>query len=255
MNLLESIRISLRALAANKLRSALTMLGIIIGVAAVITLMAAGQGVQVFVTDQFQGIGTNILFVIPGRMEASPGAGPPTRHNIPRPLTMGDVEALNNPLLLPDVARLAPEFDRSATMVVGGRQTTSQVTGVTPDYALVRSWFPVVGSFISQQDLDSRARVVVLGQTVAETLFPDVPYPVGETIRINGMPFQIIGVMEEKGGTFGDQDDVVFVPRTTIANVDLWIEQHIVKVIGNFGFIWTYNTKAKSHNVGMRPNL
>jgi len=213
MNLLESVRVALRALTANKLRSALTMLGIVIGVGAVITLMAAGQGVQVFVTEQFQGIGTNLLFVIPGTMDG--GAGPPMAHSIPRPLTMADVEALADPFRLPDVARVAPELDRSATIVAGGQRTSSQVQGVTPEFVQVRNWYPVVGEFISRHDLDGRARVAVLGQTVVEDLFPDNPYPVGESVRINGVPFRVIGVMEEKGGTFTDQDDVVFVPLTT----------------------------------------
>ncbi|MGD1996594.1 MAG: ABC transporter permease [Anaerolineae bacterium] len=212
MNLLESVRVSLRALAANKLRSVLTMLGIVIGVAAVITLMAAGQGVQLYVTEQFQGIGTNLLFVVPGTLEEG---GPPGTQRFPKPLTMGDVEALSDSFRLPDVARLAPELERSATVVAGGRQASTQVQAVTPEYAQVRNWYPVAGDFISQRDLDGQARVAVLGQTVVEDLFPDNPYPIGERVRINGVPFQVIGIMEEKGGTFGDQDDTVFVPLTT----------------------------------------
>jgi putative ABC transport system permease protein len=128
---------------------------------------------------------------------------------------MGDVEALSDPFRLPDVARVAPELDRSATLVAGGRQASSQVQGVTPAFTQVRNWHPVVGAFISRQDLEGRARVAVLGQTVVEDLFPDNPYPIGETVRINGIPFRVIGVMEEKGGTFTDQDDTVFVPLTT----------------------------------------
>ncbi|MBN1953722.1 MAG: ABC transporter permease [Anaerolineae bacterium] len=213
MNIFESIRIALRALTANKLRSILTMLGIIIGVAAVITLMSAGEGVQVYITEQFQGIGTNLLFIIPGTFEQQ--AGPPSSHRAPQPMTMRDVEALSDPFLLPDVARLAPQLDSVATLVAGGRQSTSQVQGVTPEYPLVRKWYPVVGEFISSQDLEGRSRVAVLGQTVVDNLFPDNPYPIGETIRINNVPFRVIGVMEEKGGTFGDQDNTVFVPLTT----------------------------------------
>ncbi len=211
MSALESLRVSLRALAANKLRSALTMLGIVIGVAAVITLMAAGQGVQVYVTERFQGIGTNLLFVIPGTMETT---GPPG-HNVARRLTMGDVKALSDPLRLPDVARVAPVFERSATVTAGGRRATTQVQGVTPEFEAVRNWHPLVGDFVTPHDLESRARVAVLGQTVVENLFPDNPYPIGETVRINSIPFQVVGVMEEKGGTFTDQDNTVFVPLTT----------------------------------------
>ncbi len=213
MNVLESMRVALRALAANKLRSALTMLGIVIGVAAVITLMAAGQGVQVYVTERFQGIGTNLLFILPGSIDQN--AGPPGQSSQSRPLTMADVRALSDPFRLPDVARVAPELDRTAVVVAGGRETTTQIQGVTPEFVPVRNWQPVVGSFISQQDLEARSRVAVLGQTVVEDLFPDTPYPIGETVRINGIPFRVIGVMEEKGGTFTDQDDVVFVPLTT----------------------------------------
>jgi putative ABC transport system permease protein len=212
MSALESLRLALRALAANKLRAVLTMLGIVIGVGAVITLMAAGEGVQVFVTQQFQGIGTNLLFVIPGQFE---GGGPPGTQRAPRPLTMSDVEALSDPFRLPDVAQVSPELDRPVTLTASGRQAESQVQAVTPNYPQVRNWYPIVGEFISQQDVEGRSRVAVLGQTVVEDLFPNNPYPVGETIRINGIPFRVIGVMEGKGGTFGDQDDTLFVPLTT----------------------------------------
>jgi putative ABC transport system permease protein len=217
MNVSESVRLALRALAANKLRAILTMLGIIIGVGAVITLMAAGEGVQVFITEQFQGIGTNLLFVIPGSFDNSgpPGPGGPSAGATWRPMTMADVEALSDPFRLPDVARVAPELARSATLVAGGRETTTQIEGVTPEFFLVRKWYPVVGEYFTQPDLEARTRVVVLGQTVAEELFPDSPFPIGQSVRINSIPFRVIGVMEEKGGTFADQDDVAFVPLTT----------------------------------------
>jgi putative ABC transport system permease protein len=212
------MRLALRALAANKLRAALTMLGIIIGVGAVITLMAAGEGVQAFITESFQGIGTNLLFVIPGTFDTSgPPSGPPGAGGggTWNPFTMDDVEALSDPFRLPDVARVAPELDRSAVLVASGREHSTQVQGVTPEFAQVRRWYPVVGEFFSRHDLDARASVAVLGQTVAESLFPDNPYPVGETVRINGIPFRVIGIMEERGGSFQDEDNVAFVPLTT----------------------------------------
>jgi putative ABC transport system permease protein len=217
MSVLESVRLALRALAANKLRAILTMLGIIIGVGAVITLMAAGEGVQVFITEQFQGIGTNLLFIIPGSFDSSgpPGPGGPGAGATWNPMTMADVEALSDPYRLPDVARVAPELARSATLVAGGRETTTQIEGVTPEFFLVRKWYPVVGEYFTQPDLEARSRVVILGQTVAEDLFPDTPFPIGQSVRIDGIPFRVIGVMEEKGGTFADQDDVAFVPLTT----------------------------------------
>ncbi|MCS7178372.1 MAG: ABC transporter permease [Anaerolineae bacterium] len=211
MNLAESLRVAWRALGANKLRSALTMLGIVIGVAAVIALMAAGQGVQVFVTEQFQGIGTNLLFILPDVGQRGRFGGPTAL----RSLTMGDVRALSDPLRLPDVARVAPQIDRNGTVTVGGRQIVTTIQGVTPDFVAVRKWRPALGEFITTQDMEGRSRVVVLGKTVAETLFPDNPAPLGETVRINGVPFRVIGMMEEKGGTFADQDNTVFVPLTT----------------------------------------
>ncbi len=212
MNLSESIRVAWRALGANKLRSALTMLGIVIGVAAVIALMAAGQGVQVFVTEQFQGIGSNLLFILPNVGQAGPRGGQPVGL---RSLTMGDVRALSDPLRLPDVARVAPQLDRNATVTAGGRQMLTTLQGVTPEFIQVRKWKPAVGDFITAQDVEGRSRVAVLGKTVAETLFPDNPLPVGETVRINNTPFRVVGIMEEKGGTFTDQDNTVFVPLTT----------------------------------------
>jgi putative ABC transport system permease protein len=155
MNLWESFRVALRALSANKLRSALTMLGIVIGVTAVIALVAAGQGVQASVTDQLRGMGTNLLVVFAGRA----GGG------TPRPLTMGDAEALSDPFALPDVALVAPELSQQATVVAGTNEATTQVSGVTPDYLTVRNWRVAVGEFFTQEDVETRARVAALGQS------------------------------------------------------------------------------------------
>ena len=206
MNLWESLRVALRALGANKLRSALTMLGIVIGVAAVIALVAAGQGVQASVTEQLRGMGTNLLVIYAGRPGASGSF---------RPLTMGDVEALSDPDWLPDVALVAPELSQQATVVAGTEEATSQVLGVTPEYLTVRNWRVAAGEFFTEEDLERRTRVAVLGKVVVETLFPDNPTPIGETVRINGIPFQVIGVMAGKGGSLSNQDNTVFIPLTT----------------------------------------
>ncbi len=206
MNVLESLRTAWRALSASKLRSALTMLGIVIGVAAVIALVGVGQGVQASVTEQLRGMGTNLLVVYAGRVGAGGGA---------RPLTMGDAEALSDPYRLPDVAAVAPELAQPATATAGSAEASTQVLGVTPDYLVVRNWRVEVGEFFGQEDLDQRARVAVLGKVVAETLFPDTPVPVGQTVRINGVPFEVIGVMAEKGGMASNQDNAIFVPLTT----------------------------------------
>jgi putative ABC transport system permease protein len=215
MNILESLRLAFRALAANKLRAALTMLGIIIGVGAVITLMSVGEGVSVYIEEQFQGIGSNLLFVIPGAFDEAT-SGPPGMRASGAELTNSDVEALRDPIRTPDVARIAPQVFNSTVVATSKEDTIADVSGVTPEYAQVRNWFPAVGQFINEQDLISRARVAVIGQTVVENLFPDDPYPLDETIKINGVPFRVVGVLEEKGGSqFGDEDNTVLVPLTT----------------------------------------
>ena len=215
MSIAESLRLALRALTANKLRAALTMLGIVIGVGAVITLMSAGEGVSVYIEEQFQGIGTNLLFVFPGSEEETSG-GPPGSSAVAAELTISDAEALSDPIRAPDVAAVAPQVFNTAVVATGRRDTVSQVQGVTPEFAEVRNWFPEVGSFIDQEDMNSRARVAVLGQTVVEDLFPDNPYPLDQTVKISGIPFRVIGVLEAKGGSeFGDVDNSVMVPLTT----------------------------------------
>ena len=215
MSITESLRLAFRALTANKLRAALTMLGIIIGVGAVITLMSAGEGVSVYINEQFQGIGTNLLFVFPGSEEEAQG-GPPGASVSSAELTNADAEALRDPIRAPDVAEVSPQVLNSTVIATARRDTFAQVQGVTPEFADVRNWFPEVGEFIEQEDLNSRARVAVLGKTVVDDLFPDNPYPLEQTVKINNIPFRIIGVLEEKGGSeYGDTDNRVLVPLTT----------------------------------------
>jgi len=216
MNVLESIRIALQALTANKLRAALTMLGIIIGVGAVIALMSIGQGVQASVTQQIQAIGPNIVFVTPGAIQQG---GVQSAQGQAATLTSEDAEALSDPLAAPDIAAVAPSFTSRAQIVYSGNNVNSQVNGVTPEYALVRNYKVSDGSFITKQQVDALSRVAVLGATVANNLF-DGEDPIGKTIKINQSNFQVIGVLESKGGAsiaggFGSQDDVVFVPITT----------------------------------------
>ena len=217
MNMLESMRLAWRALRANKLRAGLTMLGIIIGVGAVITLMSVGDGVQNYITDKFRGIGAHLLFIFPGSMQDPLSGAEALMSGKGAILTVGDAEALADPLRVPDVVAVAPELTRFGRVSVGAEETLTQVSGVLPEFKQVRTWYPVVGEFIGAQDVDGRSRVVVLGQTVVEDLFPDNPYPLGETVRINKIAFGVIGVMEEKGGAtaFADLDDIVFVPLST----------------------------------------
>ncbi len=214
MSILESLRLAFRALAANKMRAALTMLGIIIGVGAVITLMSAGEGVSVYIEGQFQGMGSNLLFVIPGSMDDS--SGPPGMQMVTAELTNGDVSALSDPLRAPDVAALSPEQMRSTVVATGKRDTVVQVLGITPAFFSVRNWPPEVGEAIDEEDMVARSRVTLLGRTVVDELFPDNPYPLDQTVKINGMPFRVIGVLEEKGGSqMGDEDNTVVIPLST----------------------------------------
>jgi putative ABC transport system permease protein len=211
MNLLESIRVSFRSLGANKMRSILTMLGIIIGVGAVIALLAVGQGAGAAITQQVQGIGSNLIFVFPGQVRQ--GGVPTGAAN----LTLADAEALDDSVCCPDIAGVAPVYNRTVQASAGSNNTGTQVSGVTPSFERVRNFRAARGRFIDQRDLDSVARVAVLGAYAAKNLFPNSD-PVGQPIKINRVPFKVIGVMEEKGGTSffgGNQDDIIFVPITT----------------------------------------
>ena len=214
----DSLSIALRNVATNKLRSLLTTLGIVIGVSAVIVLVSIGQGVRANVADQFERIGSSMLFVMPGRLEA---ANTSMRSNFIRSvntstLTYSDAQALQqnaDSLYLRDVA---PEFAANGLVVRGNRNRQTAVAGVTPDYTTVREFAPAEGRFISEADLRSLSTVVVLGRRVYEELFPQRGSAIDQTVRINGVPFRIIGVMEPKGGTaFNDDDDQVLIPLTT----------------------------------------
>jgi putative ABC transport system permease protein len=211
MNLAENVRLALTALRANKLRSFLTMLGMIIGVAAVITLVSVGQGVEVFVAEQFQGLGNDLLFVFPGQIRPD---GPPRQRRAG--LTNDDVIALSDPLVVPDLVRVAPDYTRSTVVTRGRYETRTSITGTSSEFPEVRNFYPVSGRFFDEQDNAAAARVAVLGQTVYEALFPNGEPPVGEIIKINNLNFRVIGLMEEKGGSgFNDQDNLVLVPLNT----------------------------------------
>jgi putative ABC transport system permease protein len=212
VNIAENIRLALNSLVANKLRAILTMLGIIIGVAAVITLISVGEGVQDVVISEFEGLGNNLLFVIPGQPDANQFAPGGAREE----LTNDDYEALADPFNTPDLVRVAPLYERPAIITRGGEEARVTVTGTTTDFTAVRAFHPVLGDFFTDQDVTTAARVAVLGQTVYEALFPNGELPIGETIRINNVNFRVIGLMEEKGGSgFNDQDNIVLVPLNT----------------------------------------
>ncbi len=208
MDFSEIFRIAVNALLTNRLRSALTTLGIVIGVGAVIGLVSLGRGVEEFVAQQFNAIGSNSLIITAQRPSS------PTRTRID-PLTMKQANDLKNPLIAPNIREVAPQFSFFALVSgdVGGRNITA--TGVVPQLPIVRNWNLVSGDFISQVDLDDNARVAVLGADMVEILFGDATIdPIGASIRINERVFMVIGVMEFVDG-FGGQNDTVLIPITT----------------------------------------
>jgi len=215
MKLMEAFRIALRALTANKMRSILTMLGIIIGVAAVIALMSVGQGVQAMVAEQLQSAGSNLLIIVPGSLKDME-QGPRQARRPGNPITNSDWEALRDPLQVPNLLAVVPEIDGGASVNYGRTTLRLSITGTNEQYSDVRNYHPTEGQFLSREDVAGEARVAVLGYNVAEKLFPAEVYPIGQSIRINNLPFRVIGVMEKKGGGgFGSFDDLVFAPVTT----------------------------------------
>ena len=215
MNFYESLRVAMLALAANKLRSSLTMLGIIIGVGAVIALMSIGRGVEKYVTDQFASAGTNLLYIVPGQLSEG---SPQERARSSGILTLSDSNAIANPLQVPDVFAVAPEVSGSAVVSKGNKDLGVSVNGVTASYQDVRSWEPAIGAFIAAIDVQERSRVVVIGSDVYGKLFDPNEDPVGQTIHVNNLLFRVIGVMEERGGGGfgGNLDEAVFIPLTTV---------------------------------------
>ena len=215
MSVLESIRMALRSLAANKMRSALTMLGIIIGTGAVIALLSVGQGAQAEITNQIQSIGSNLIFVFAGQLDQTSSTGMTTRY---QPLTYQDAVALADPSMAPSVAAVAPMIQRSATVLYAGTTMNTTVVGTTPEFAFVRSFPVVYGGYFTQGEDAAYARVAVLGYLVAENLFGDPSLALDQTVRLNGVPFRVIGVLESKGGQSGfggSQDNQVIVPIST----------------------------------------
>ena len=209
MNLSASFRIAMRAMAANPLRSLLTMLGVIIGVGSVIAMIAIGQGARQATTQQVQALGSNLLTVFAGVARTAGVA----RLDPVQTLTLEDAEAIRKGV--PQVVGVSPEFSRQAQVVFRSENTNTRVVGVTPDYPSVRNFRPGLGEFFTSNDMRARAKVALVGQSVVNRLFPDTD-PIGQQIKIRGITFTVIGVMEEKGATsFLDRDDIVLVPLTT----------------------------------------
>src|ERR1051325_9573466 len=203
MNFLAILKVAGRALARNKLRTALTMLGIIIGVGAVIVLVSIGQGAKAMVLDQISNMGTNMMYVMPGNLNfggAALGAGAANT------LTDEDVAAMQKEI--PPIGAASPVVNSSGQLVVGNQNWFVRMQGTNEKFPEIRSWKVEQGDFFTESDVRSASRVIVLGKTVAERLFPGLD-PIGETIRVRNLPFRVVGVLAAKGQSMvgQDQDD------------------------------------------------
>jgi putative ABC transport system permease protein len=212
MDFMNTFRLALRALARNKMRSALTMLGIIIGVGAVIAVVSIGQGAQYLVQQGIQAMGTNAVFIAAGSNRAG---GVRQGYGGVKTLTVDDMNAILNEI--PLIQQAAPALSSRQQIVYGNQNWNTTITGTAPNYFDIRTWPIQAGSAFSQEEVDIAANVCVLGTTVERILFVD-ENPIGKTIRIGNLPFRVDGVLESKGQnvTGQDQDDVIFAPYTTV---------------------------------------
>jgi putative ABC transport system permease protein len=207
MNLYQSFVEALESLSANKLRSGLTILGIVIGVGAVIAMISLGRGAEDTITSSIQGIGTNLLFVFRGGTED-------VRN--PKPITLGDADAIADPFSAPSVEGVAPVLQGNAAVSFGGESSSTSLFGVTPEYGVVRSYQVAEGEFFREEHMLGNASVALLGIEVAEKLFDRTEGLIGETVRIEGQPFRVLGILEPRGGSaFSNEDDQVLAPLTT----------------------------------------
>ncbi len=228
MNVLAGMRIALRALRVNKLRSALTMLGIVIGVGAVITMVAVGAGAQARVAEQIQSLGANMIIVLSGSHTAS---GVRMGSGSQLTITEEDAWALQHEIPLVEAA--APSMRGSAQVVYGNLNWATLVQGVTPSYFTARDWTAISGRYITQEDIEGATKVALLGQTVTKNLFEESD-PIGHVIRIKKVPFTVIGVLDRKGqSAWGqDQDDVILIPLSTAKKKVLGVSQANARSVG-----------------------
>lgn len=210
---LEFILESLNTLTVNKMRTSLAMLGIVIGIGSVIALVSLGQATQQSVQNQIQSLGANLLTVQPtaqrtGAVRGAAGGG--------TTLTLDDAKAIETSTQITTIKTVSPEVSRRSQVTTGGNNTNTQIVGATPVYPDVHKVIIDTGNFITQRDVDAISNVAVIGPQVVSDLFGTGATPIGQTIRISGKTFKIIGITQSKGGTgFQNQDDIVFVPLTT----------------------------------------
>lgn len=208
MTIAQAFLEALESISGNKLRSGLTVLGIVIGVAAVIAMLAVGRGAEESITGSISGIGTNLLFVFRGSPDNS------IRNT--RPITLADAAAIADPFSAPSIEAVAPILQANREIAYEGERTTVEVNGVTPAYFPLRNYELTEGEFINEEHLLGRSSVVLIGPEAADKLFDRHEGITGETIRIDGQPFRILGVLASKGGgAFGSEDNRVIIPFTT----------------------------------------
>ena len=214
MNIINLFKIALRAIAANKLRSFLTMLGIIIGVASVIAMLAIGQGSKQSIQNNISEMGSNMIMIRPGQ-DKGPGGARQDASEM-QTLKLADYEALRTQAK--HLAAVSPSVNASGQFVNGNNNTPSSIYGVSADYLKIRQLKVEEGEIFSNEDVRTGAKVCVIGKTVADNLFPNGEDPVGKVVRYKSIPFRIIGVLKSKGyNSFGmDQDDLVLAPYTTV---------------------------------------
>ena len=214
MNFLIVFRVAFRALARNKMRSALTMLGVIIGVASVIAMVSIGQGAQASVQEQIASVGTNLLFVRAGSQNTG-GVRSGTDQGGTNTLTVDDIEAIKREV--PSVAMASPSVQSRSQVVFGNQNWNTQVQGVSEQYLDIRKWKMESGVFFTEADVRTAARVAVIGHTIADNLFPGID-PVGQMLRVRELPFRVVGVLAARGQDQQgrDQDDLVMAPYTTV---------------------------------------
>lgn len=209
MDLAESIKMAATTILSNKLRSTLTILGIVIGNASVIGMVGIGQGAQRYASKQFESLGPNLLFVTPGT-----GRQQRTTFDLPRTLVLEDAEAIASQV--PAVKRVAPQLQSQQTVTYGSVKLSTLAMGTTPEYLEVRDFAIDRGRFINNSDLKRVNQVVILGSYTAEQLFGERD-PIGERIRVKNLSFEVVGVMKPKGSFLGNnQDDSIFMPITTM---------------------------------------
>lgn len=214
MSIINLFKIALRAIASNKLRSLLTMLGIIIGVASVITMLAIGQGSKASIRTQIAEMGSNMIMIQPGQ-EKGPGGARQDASDM-QTLKLKDYETLREQAKY--LSAISPSVNASGQFINGNNNTPSTLYGISPDYLTIRQLKIEDGEMFTENDVKTNAKVCVVGKTVVDNLFPNGESPVGKVIRFNTIPLRIVGVLESKGyNSFGmDQDDVVLAPYTCV---------------------------------------